>query len=146
NPQHELRVREIIAEEIPGIPISVSYEVLAKWKEYERASTTIADAFLKPVIAHHFRSIEERFRVGKAGTRIGVIKSNGGEATLWSAAATPVQLTLSGPTGAVVATRALARTTGIQNLVTFDMGGTSTDCSTVVDGREHITTTFEIEW
>jgi N-methylhydantoinase A len=146
NPQHELRTREIIAEEIPGMPISISYEVLAKWKEYERASTTIADAFLKPVITHHFKRMQKRFTAAGIGENIGVIKSNGGEATLASAAATPVQLTLSGPAGAVVATRALARLTGIANLVTFDMGGTSTDCSTVVDGREHITTSFEIEW
>jgi N-methylhydantoinase A len=146
NPAHEIRAREIIAEEIPGIPISISYDVLAKWKEYERASTTIADAFLKPVIARHFDRVQDRLRAaGIAGT-VGIIKSNGGEATMANAAANPVQLTLSGPTGAVVATRALARLTGIQNLVTFDMGGTSTDCSTVVDGREHISTSFEIEW
>jgi N-methylhydantoinase A len=146
NPVHEIRVRELIAEEIPGIPISISYDVLAKWKEYERASTTIADAFLKPVISRHFDGVQGRLgAAGVAGT-IGIIKSNGGEATMANAAANPVQLTLSGPTGAVVATRALARLTGIRNLVTFDMGGTSTDCSTVVDGREHITTSFEIEW
>jgi N-methylhydantoinase A len=146
NPAHEIRVREILAEEIPGMPVSISYDVLAKWKEYERASTTIADAFLKPVIARHFSGVQDRLgAAGVAGT-IGIIKSNGGEATMANAAANPVQLTLSGPTGAVVATRALARLTGIRNLVTFDMGGTSTDCSTVVDGREHITTSFEIEW
>jgi N-methylhydantoinase A len=146
NPAHEIRAREILAEEVPRIPISISYDVLAKWKEYERASTTIADAFLKPVIARHFAGVQDRLgAAGFAGT-IGIIKSNGGEATMASAATNPVQLTLSGPTGAVVATRALARLTGIRNLVTFDMGGTSTDCSTVVDGREHITTSFEIEW
>ena len=146
NPAHEIRAREILAEEIPGIPISISYDVLAKWKEYERASTTIADAFLKPVIARHFDGVQDRLgAAGIAGT-IGIIKSNGGEATMANAAANPVQLTLSGPTGAVVATPALARLTGIRNLVTFDMGGTSTDCSTIVDGREHITTSFEIEW
>ena len=146
NPQHEERTRDIIAEEIPGLPISISYDVLPKWKEYERASTTIADAFLKPVITHHFKRLQERFKEASIETGIGIIKSNGGEATVANAAATPVQLALSGPTGAVVATRALARLTGLSNLVTFDMGGTSTDCSTVVDGREHITTTFEIEW
>jgi N-methylhydantoinase A len=146
NPAHEIRVREILVEEIPGMPVSISYDVLAKWKEYERASTTIADAFLKPVIARHLSGVQDRLgAAGVAGT-IGIIKSNGGEATMANAAANPVQLTLSGPTGAVVATRALARLTGIRNLVTFDMGGTSTDCSTVVDGREHITTSFEIEW
>src|ERR1700730_2857784 len=146
NPQNERRVRDLISEEIPGIPISISYDVLPKWKEYERASTTIADAFLKPVIARHFDRMRERFKAARLGNRIGIIKSNGGEATLANAAATPVQLALSGPTGAVVATRALAKLTGIGNLVTFDMGGTSTDCSTVVDGQEHITTAFEIEW
>ncbi len=146
NPQNEMRVRDLISEEIPGIPISISYDVLPKWKEYERASTTIADAFLKPVITHHFDRMQERFKAAGIGGRVGIIKSNGGEATVANAAATPVQLALSGPTGAVVATRALARLTGIGNLVTFDMGGTSTDCSTVVDGREHITTAFEIEW
>jgi N-methylhydantoinase A len=146
NPRHEIRTREIIGEEIPGMPVSISYEVLAKWKEYERASTTIADAFLKPVITHHFNKVQDRLGAAGIEGSIGIIKSNGGEATLANAAATPVQLTLSGPTGAVVATRALARLTGIQNLVTFDMGGTSTDCSTVVNGREHITTDFEIEW
>jgi N-methylhydantoinase A len=146
NPQHELRTREIIAEEFPGIPVSISYEVLAKWKEYERASTTIADAFLKPVITHHFKNVQNRLGAAGIGASISIIKSNGGEGTLENAAATPVQLTLSGPTGAVVATRALARLTGIENLVTFDMGGTSTDCSTVVNGMEHITTDFEIEW
>ena len=77
---------------------------------------------------------------------MGVIKSNGGESTLKGAAAAPVQMTLSGPTGAVVATRAVAQLTGLRNLVTFDMGGTSTDCSTVVDGMENVTTNFEIEW
>jgi len=146
NPQHEVRTRDIIAEEIPGIPISISYDVLPKWKEYERASTTIADAFLKPVITHHFKRLQQRFKEAAIESGIGIIKSNGGEATVAHAAATPVQLALSGPTGAVVATRALARLTGIGNLVTFDMGGTSTDCSTVVNGREHVTTAFEIEW
>jgi N-methylhydantoinase A len=146
NPENERRVRDLISEELPGIPISISYDVLPKWKEYERASTTIADAFLKPVIVHHFDRMRERFKAAGLGNLIGIIKSNGGESTLANAAATPVQLALSGPTGAVVATRALARLTGIGNLVTFDMGGTSTDCSTVVDGQEHITTAFEIEW
>lgn len=146
NPEHEKRAREIICEEIPGIPVSISYEVLAKWKEYERASTTIADAFLKPVITYHFDKVQERLAKVGVESSIGIIKSNGGEATMASAAATPVQLTLSGPTGAVVATRELAKLTGLKNLVTFDMGGTSTDCSTVVDGKEHITTAFEIEW
>ncbi|MGO4832005.1 hydantoinase/oxoprolinase N-terminal domain-containing protein, partial [Rhizobiaceae sp. 2RAB30] len=146
DPKHEQRVRDVLAEELPGMPISISYDVLPKWKEYDRASTTIADAYLKPVVSDNFQRMQKRLDAIGIGGKVGVIKSNGGESTLQGAAEAPVQMTLSGPTGAVVATRALSQLTGIKNLVTFDMGGTSTDCSTVVDGMEHVTTSFEIEW
>jgi N-methylhydantoinase A len=146
DPTHERRIREILAEELPGLPISISYDVLPKWKEYDRSSTTIADAYLKPVVSDNFQRMQKRLDTIGIGGKVGVIKSNGGESTLQGAAEAPVQMTLSGPTGAVVATRALSQLTGIMNLVTFDMGGTSTDCSTVVDGMEHVTTSFEIEW
>ena len=145
-PSHEQRIRDILAEELPEMPISISYDVLPKWKEYDRASTTIADAYLKPIVSANFKRMQKRMDEIGIGGKVGVIKSNGGEATLKGAAEAPVQMTLSGPTGAVVATRALSHLTGIRNMVTFDMGGTSTDCSTVVDGMEHVTTSFEIEW
>lgn len=146
DPTHEQRIRDILAEELPGMPISISYEVLPKWKEYDRSSTTIADAYLKPIVSDNFNRMQMRLDAIGLGDKVGVIKSNGGESTLKGAAEAPVQMTLSGPTGAVVATRVLSELTGIKNLVTFDMGGTSTDCSTVVDGMEHVTTNFEIEW
>jgi len=145
-PTHERRVRDILQEELPDLPVSVSYDVLPKWKEYDRASTTIADAYLKPVVSNSFQRMQKRLDDIGVGSKVGVIKSNGGESTLALATQSPVQMTLSGPTGAVVATRALAQLMGLSNLVTFDMGGTSTDCSTVVDGQENITTNFEIEW
>ncbi len=146
DPAHERRVRDILQEELPDLPVSVSYDVLPKWKEYDRASTTIADAYLKPIVSRNFKRMQQRLDEIGVGSKVGVIKSNGGESTLELAAQAPVQMTLSGPTGAVVATRAVAQLTGLSNLVTFDMGGTSTDCSTVVDGQENVTTNFEIEW
>ncbi|MFQ1061432.1 hydantoinase/oxoprolinase family protein [Bordetella trematum] len=146
DPAHERRVREILQEELPDLPVSVSYDVLPKWKEYDRASTTIADAYLKPIVSRNFKRMQQRLDEIGVGSKVGVIKSNGGESSLELAAQAPVQMTLSGPTGAVVATRAVAQLTGLSNLVTFDMGGTSTDCSTVVDGQENVTTNFEIEW
>ncbi|MGF6759163.1 hydantoinase/oxoprolinase family protein [Paraburkholderia sp. GAS42] len=146
DPRHERRIGEILRQELPDMPISVSYDVLPKWKEYERASTTIADAYLKPIVSRNFNRMHRHLEEIGLGDKVGVIKSNGGESTLRRAAESPVQMTLSGPTGAVVATRAVAQLTGIKNLVTFDMGGTSTDCTTVVDGMEHVTTSFEIEW
>jgi N-methylhydantoinase A len=146
DPTHERRIRDVLAEELGDVPISISYDVLPKWKEYERASTTIADAYLKPIVESGFRRMKTSLDSVGVGDKVRVIKSNGGESTIAAAVAAPVQMTLSGPTGAVVATRALSRLTGIQNFVTFDMGGTSTDVSTVVNGLENVTTSFEIEW
>jgi N-methylhydantoinase A len=146
NPDHELRVKDILAAELGEMPISASYEVLPKWKEYERASTTIADAYLRPVVTRQLSAM--RGRVADAGIPAStvVIRSNGGEMTLEAAANAPVHMVVSGPTGGVIAGRHVAELTGIDRLVTLDMGGTSTDVSTIVGGKESFTSAFEIEW
>jgi N-methylhydantoinase A len=146
NPVHELRVKDILAEALPDKALSISYAVLPKWKEYERASTTIADAYLKPVVSRQLKAM--RGRLNDAGMRAPavIIKSNGGEMTLEAASEAPVQMLLSGPTGGVIASRFLAEKLGIDRLVTIDMGGTSTDVSTVIGKKESFTTAFEIEW
>lgn len=146
NPAHELRIKAILAEELPDLPITASYEILPKWKEYERASTAIADAYLKPVVTRQLASMRKRLDEAKMDANVVVIKSNGGEMTLNAAANAPVNLVLSGPTGGVIASREVARLTGTANLVTVDIGGTSTDVATILDGRERFTTAFEIEW
>ncbi|QBR04391.1 hydantoinase/oxoprolinase family protein [Paraburkholderia pallida] len=146
DPTHERRIAEIFAQVLPDLPVSISYDVLPKWKEYERASTTIADAYLKPIVSRSFNRMQKHLDELGVGEKVGVIKSNGGESTLRRAAEAPVQMALSGPTGAAVATRVIAQLCQLEHLVTFDMGGTSTDCTTVVDGKEHLTTDFEIEW
>jgi N-methylhydantoinase A len=146
NPSHELRVKEILRAELPDRAISVSYDVLPKWKEYERASTTLADAYLKPIVSQ--RMGEMRARLDDAGIAAPtvVIKSNGGQMSLGGASDAPVNLVVSGPTGGVIASCNVAKATGIANLVTVDIGGTSTDVSVVIDGAERLTTAFEIEW
>ena len=146
NPTHEQRLKAIFAEEAPELPVSISYEVLPKWKEYERASTTIADAYLKPVVSQQLRAMRRRLGEVGLGEHLVMIKSNGGEMTLDAAAESPVNMMVSGPTGGVVAGRHVARLLDVQSLVTIDMGGTSTDVSTITGGRESFTTAFEIEW
>jgi N-methylhydantoinase A len=146
NPSHERAVKEILAAELPGLPLSISYEVLPKWKEYERASTTLADAYLKPVVSGRLQAMRRRLDEADIGAHTVVIRSNGGEMTLEAAAAAPIQMLVSGPTGGVIAGRHVAGLTGIDHLVTLDMGGTSTDVATVIGGREAFTTAFEIEW
>ncbi|MCC2662970.1 MAG: hyuA, partial [Geminicoccaceae bacterium] len=146
NPAHERRVKEILALELQGKVLSISYEVLPKWKEYERASTTIADAYLKPIVSRQLMAMRERLDAADITAPAVIIKSNGGEMSIAAAAQAPVNMVLSGPTGGVIASRCVARDLGIDHLVTIDMGGTSTDVSTVIGGKESFTTAFEIEW
>jgi N-methylhydantoinase A len=146
NPSHELRVRDILKAELGELPISASYEVLPKWKEYERASTTIADAYLRPVVSRQLSAMRDRVADAGIPASTVVIKSNGGEMTLEAAANSPVNMVVSGPTGGVIAGRHVAELVGIDRLVTLDMGGTSTDVSTIVGGKESFTSSFEIEW
>ncbi len=146
NPVHERLVQRIFAEEAPELPVSISYDVLPKWKEYERASTTIADAYIKPIVAAQLGTMAEKLERSVGTRKVSVIKSNGGEMTLQAAASAPIHMAVSGPTGGVVAGRHIAKLLGIDSLVTIDMGGTSTDVSTIVGGQESFTTGFEIEW
>jgi N-methylhydantoinase A len=145
-PEHEFLVKRIFAQRAPGIPISISYEVLPKWKEHYRSSTTICDAFIKPVVGRQLRSISGRLKNENIRAKVVVMRSNGGEMTLDAAAEAPIQVAVSGPAGGVIASKQMAQLLDIANLVTLDMGGTSTDVSTIVDGREKFTTDFEIEW
>jgi N-methylhydantoinase A len=145
-PAHERRIRDIFAQEMPDVPVSISYDVLPKWKEHFRASTTLCDAFVKPVVRRQLQSLRGRLDAAGIAAPIVVMRSNGGEMTLDAAAASPIQMAVSGPTGGVIAAKRIAGLLGIANVVTLDMGGTSTDVSTVVDGQERFTTDFEIEW
>lgn len=145
-PDHEQRIKAILAEELPDIPVSISYEVLPKWKEHFRSSTTICDAVIKPVVKRQLGSMRRELDENGVRARIVVMRSNGGEMTLDKAVEAPIQIAVSGPTGGVIAAKRTAEVLGLPNLVTLDMGGTSTDVSTVVGGREKFTTDFEIEW
>jgi N-methylhydantoinase A len=138
--------RDVLQEELPAIPVSISFDVMPKWKEFERASTTIADAYVKPLVIQQITDLRQRFAGSGFTNRVAMIKSNGGEMTPEAAAATPIHLAVSGPTGGVVAAKVLSRLSTIDRIVTLDMGGTSTDCATVIDGQEVFTTDFEVEF
>jgi N-methylhydantoinase A len=145
-PAHEQRIKAIFKEKLPSVPVSISYEVLPKWKEHFRSSTTICDAFIKPVVTRQLGSMRRELDEQGVKAKVVVMRSNGGEMSLDAAVEAPIQIAVSGPTGGVIAAKRTAELLGLPNLVTLDMGGTSTDVSTVVDGREKFTTDFEIEW
>jgi N-methylhydantoinase A len=145
-PVHEQRIKAIFRERLPGVPVSISYEVLPKWKEHFRSSTTICDAFIKPVVEKQIGSMRRELDDQGVKAKVVVMRSNGGEMSLDAAVEAPIQIAVSGPTGGVIAAKRTAELLGLPNLVTLDMGGTSTDVSTVVNGKEKFTTDFEIEW
>ena len=145
-PEHERRLKTIFEEECPNKPVSISYELLPKWKEHERSSTTIADAYIKPIVSQNLLRLQDRLKEAGDIKKVAVIKSNGGETTLEGARQYPIHLSLSGPTGGVIGAKYIAGLSGVSNLVTLDMGGTSTDVSTIVSARESFTTSYEIEF
>ncbi|MFN8592850.1 MAG: hydantoinase/oxoprolinase family protein [Thermomicrobiales bacterium] len=146
NGDHEQRVRELVARELPGVPVSVSHEVAPIWREYERASTTVADAYLKPLMQRYVRDLSHR--LGETGLRgpWTIMKSNGGAMQSTAAATHPIHTAQSGPAGGMLAAAALGKQAGFANLLTLDMGGTSADVGIVLNGEQKHTTEYEIEW
>ncbi|MGH9499856.1 MAG: hydantoinase/oxoprolinase family protein [Terriglobales bacterium] len=137
NPKHEDSVVGALSG--LGVPLSVSHHILPEFREYERTSTTVVNAYLQPVMAQYLRKIEQRS--GKA--RVFVMQSNGGIAALSAAVQEPVRTLLSGPAGGVVGAAAAARRSGLERIISFDMGGTSTDVA-LVEGEAQLSGHSEI--
>jgi N-methylhydantoinase A len=146
NADHELRVRQFLRERFPDIPISLSHEVAPIWREYERGSTIIADSYVKPVIQEYIRSTRQGLAADRLHTPWALMKSNGGRTTPELAEAEPIQLLLSGLAGGLIAGHFFGQLTGLDNLVTLDMGGTSCDVGLIRGGRIGYSTNFEIEF
>jgi N-methylhydantoinase A len=139
HPEHERAVGEAIREGLPDVHVSLSCEVLPEFREYERFSTTVADAYLGP----RLRSYLERLgsRASDAGVPEPlVMQSSGGVIELEAAAANAAACVLSGPAGGVVGAAHVARAGGFEDVLTFDMGGTSTDVAPVVGGEPQTST------
>ena len=146
NPANELRMREIIAEEHPGARVSLSHEVYPRWREYDRMSTTLADAFLKTLVGEYITDVAGGLAPIGVEANFLMMKSNGGLVDHRAASAKPVDLLVSGPVGGVLSALYFGRLVGRQNLISMDMGGTSFDVSLIADGEANRTAEFEIEW
>ena len=145
-PEHERRVRDIIAEEMPGCSVSLSSEIVPLIREYYRLSTTVINAYLQPILARYIDNLDGRLREAGIGTRQKyIMQSNGGMSTFAATARKAVATVLSGPAGGITASVQACRTTGFQNLVTFDMGGTSCDVALIKDGQPSIASRGKVE-
>ncbi|MEM7059479.1 MAG: hydantoinase/oxoprolinase family protein [Pseudomonadota bacterium] len=144
NPKNERAAAEVLSA-IPGLHVTTSFETSPEIREFERMSTTVLNALLKPVISDYLERVETQ--LGKAGitARLFLVQSNGGLATPAEAARLPARLLLSGPSGGAMAMVDLARKTGLSNVVGIDMGGTSSDISVVQNGQIEETADGEID-
>jgi N-methylhydantoinase A len=146
HPAHEQRVREIVIEEMPHCSVSLSSDVLPQIREYFRLSTTVINAYLQPILARYIAQLDARLAAARVTTRQKyIMQSNGGMATFSAAARKAVTTVLSGPAGGVTAGAYACRMTGSQNLITFDMGGTSCDVALIRDGDPFVASRGKIE-
>lgn len=135
NPDHERRAAEILAAELPDIFLSLSCDVLPEFREYERISTTVMNAYLMPRMDGYLDRFMGRAKEAGLGSHPWTIHSNGGLMSTSTARGFPVRTCLSGPAAGVVGSAIVGKAAGFEDLVTFDVGGTSTDVALISGGR-----------
>lgn len=135
NPEHETRVRKLIEEEDVDVFLSVSHEVLPEFREYERLSTTVINAFVGPVMKRYLAKLHDGLKAAGLRGSPKVTQSNGGVMTFEHAQEMPVRTLLSGPSAGVVGAAEICTPVGHPDIITFDMGGTSSDVALVRNGR-----------
>ena len=145
NAAHELRAAEILREELPGIVVSLSHEVHPEPKEYERASTTVVDAYVKGVAEGYLDRLSGGLTERGYANRLFVMLSNGGAATAETARKVPVQIVESGPAAGVEAASYFGRLMGTDRMLSFDMGGTTAKLCVVEKGKASRNRAFEVD-
>ncbi|MET0246387.1 MAG: hydantoinase/oxoprolinase family protein [Sphingomonas sp.] len=131
NGAHERRVAELAAEILPDIPISLSHVVLPEMQEYERTLTTVANAAVRPVVGRYVRNLRRKLRDAGMQGRISLLRSDGGLMSSEASEEHPVALLMSGPAGGVTGALWVGKNAGIRNILTLDVGGTSTDVALI---------------
>ncbi|MFP5455642.1 MAG: hydantoinase/oxoprolinase family protein [Alphaproteobacteria bacterium] len=131
NGAHEKRVGELAAEILPGVPVSLSHEVLPEMQEYERTLTTVANASVRPVVGKYVRNLRDKLASAGMAGKLSLLRSDGGLMSAQKAEEHPVNILMSGPAGGVTGAIWVGRNAGIKNILTLDVGGTSTDVALI---------------
>ena len=139
DPSQERIVRDIVADEFPDLPVSISSEIVPEYGEYERTLTTVINDYARPQVINYLDDLDESLADAGSTADLNVVRSDGGLMSTTAAKRRPVELALSGPSGGVVGAAAIAEKKEIPNVLTLDMGGTSTDVSLVENGRPETT-------
>jgi N-methylhydantoinase A len=146
NQSHELRTKEILLEELDGVDVCTSSEILPEIREFERTSTVAANAYLMPVIDGYLNRLLERLSAWGYAGQVFVTHSGGGVISLNAARTVPARICHSGPAGGVIGGLRIGKLAGFTNVITFDMGGTSTDLSLVEKGVPTIASEWRVDW
>ncbi len=144
NPAHEFKIKELIAEEAPHIPVSISYDVLPQIREYERTSTTVANAYVKPLTGRYLARLSSRLKGMGSSGKLFIMLSSGGITSVETAAEFPVRIIESGPTAAVISGEYYGKLFGIPDIFCFDMGGTTAKSCLIQRGSAGVVPTFEV--
>ncbi|RCK74714.1 MAG: N-methylhydantoinase A [Anaerolineae bacterium] len=144
-PQHELQAREILMKALPEISVTLSHEVAREWREYERASTAIMNAYIAPGIERYLSSLEREMKGLGVTSTLYVMQSSGGIMTAESARKQPIRTLLSGPVGGTIGGVVLSKWINRPNLLCVDMGGTSFDMSLVINHQPNVSTVTSLE-
>jgi len=135
NPVHEALIKRVVARLAPEMMLCISAEVLPEIKKYERTSTTVINAYVRPIVERYLRALAAELRAIGLNAPVLLMQSNGGLTTGQQAAVTPMNINESGPAAGVVGVQALARQIGLAKAISFDMGGTTAKASLVEDGE-----------
>lgn len=144
NPAHELRVRERLGEMLPDAAVSLSHEVDPAFREYERTVATAFDAYVKPIVDTYLSRLQSDLRAAGSPASVQVMQSRGGLSGVASARARPIRLTLSGPAAGVIGAATEGRTAGSSDLLSIDIGGTSSDIAMIRGGQSAISSEADI--
>ncbi len=144
NGVHELRVAALAAEILPGIPVSLSHQVLPEMQEYERTLTTVANAAVRPVVSRYVRNLRDKLEQVEMRGRLSLLRSDGGLMSSQKSEEQPVSLLMSGPAGGVTGALWVAKNAGLKNILTLDVGGTSTDVALIENGEPRRVRTTDV--
>jgi len=144
NQDHERRIGKILNEVMPEVAISLSSDIVPEFREYFRASTAVVNSSITPIVGQYLSSIEERLRADGLESELLVMQSNGGVYTFEAAVERPVYMVESGPAAGVIAASYVADAIGYSNVLSFDMGGTTTKAALIQDGEPKVTKDYEV--
>jgi len=138
NPVHERRIRDLAVEMYPDLPVTISTDILPEFREYERTLTTVMNSYVRPKMSHYLTGIQSKLRESHLRPTVNIVRSDGGVMSLEAAKRSPVKTLLSGPSGGVVAATYIGELAGFKNVLSFDMGGTSTDVAISAGGEPNL--------